>query len=287
MANDKVAIWNQTIKLGRSPANGELLIGNGADFNLAALTAGSNVTITNSAGGITIASTNPGGTVTGVTASSPLASSGGTTPDISLSGTVAVGNGGTGATALTADNVILGNGNSAVQFVAPGTSGNILTSNGTTWISSAAPTTWTLVKKTSDQSITNNSTLADDTALFFAMAANKTYAIRAYYSIQVGAGGVKISYNGPASPTRLRFGSISAAGTTTGHFQNGVVGTSAYDTAIFDATSLAPFFGFHFQGTVTNGANAGNFVMRIAQSSSNAAATVYEKGSFLEYVEIV
>lgn len=46
--------------------------------------------------------------------------------------------GGTGLTTLTANNVILGNGTSAVQFVAPGTSGNVLTSNGTTWTSAAA-----------------------------------------------------------------------------------------------------------------------------------------------------
>jgi len=52
--------------------------------------------------------------------------------------TVTVGKGGTGATTLTANNVILGNGTSAVQFVAPGTSGNVLTSNGTTWTSAAA-----------------------------------------------------------------------------------------------------------------------------------------------------
>ena len=56
-----------------------------------------------------------------------------------VTGTVAVANGGTGATTLTANNVILGNGTSAVQFVAPGASGNVLTSNGTTW-TSAAPT---------------------------------------------------------------------------------------------------------------------------------------------------
>ena len=54
-----------------------------------------------------------------------------------LTGTVAVANGGTGATTLTANNVILGNGTSAVQVVAPGTSGNVLTSNGTTWSSTA------------------------------------------------------------------------------------------------------------------------------------------------------
>ena len=50
---------------------------------------------------------------------------------------VAVADGGTGASTLTANNVILGNGTSAVQFVAPSTSGNILTSNGTTWTSAA------------------------------------------------------------------------------------------------------------------------------------------------------
>lgn len=54
------------------------------------------------------------------------------------SGTLSVANGGTGATTLTSHNVILGNGASAVGFVAPGTSGNILTSNGTTWTSAAA-----------------------------------------------------------------------------------------------------------------------------------------------------
>jgi hypothetical protein len=68
--------------------------------------------------------------------------------------------GGTGLSTLTANNVILGNGTSSPTFVAPGTTGNVLTSNGTTWVSSsnapeftsgtrmtfnqtAAPTGWT------------------------------------------------------------------------------------------------------------------------------------------------
>ena len=54
-----------------------------------------------------------------------------------ITGTLGVANGGTGATTLTANNVILGNGTSAVQVVAPGTNGNVLTSNGTTWVSQA------------------------------------------------------------------------------------------------------------------------------------------------------
>jgi hypothetical protein len=57
-----------------------------------------------------------------------------------VTGTLPVANGGTGATSLTANNVLLGNGTSAVQVVAPGTNGNVLTSNGTTWTSAAAST---------------------------------------------------------------------------------------------------------------------------------------------------
>ena len=52
--------------------------------------------------------------------------------------TVPVSKGGTGATSLTANNVLLGNNGNALQVVAPGTSGNVLTSDGTTWTSAAA-----------------------------------------------------------------------------------------------------------------------------------------------------
>lgn len=54
-----------------------------------------------------------------------------------LANALPVASGGTGANTLTSNNVILGNGTSAVQFVAPGTNGNVLTSNGTTWTSAA------------------------------------------------------------------------------------------------------------------------------------------------------
>lgn len=75
-----------------------------------------------------------------------------------VTGTLPVANGGTGATSLAANNVILGNGTSAVQVVAPGTSGNVLTSNGTTWAStapsSAGFTMGTAVATTSGTAVT-------------------------------------------------------------------------------------------------------------------------------------
>jgi hypothetical protein len=53
-------------------------------------------------------------------------------------GTVSVSQGGTGAASLTSNYVLLGNSTSAVRQLAPGTSGNVLTSNGSAWISQAA-----------------------------------------------------------------------------------------------------------------------------------------------------
>ena len=69
----------------------------------------------------------------------------------SVSTAITPAQGGTGLTTLTANNVILGNGTSNVTFVSPGTSGNVLQSNGTTWtsvapasgVSLSADNTWT------------------------------------------------------------------------------------------------------------------------------------------------
>ena len=54
------------------------------------------------------------------------------------SGTASVARGGTGAGTHTANNVLVGNGTSAIASVAPSTSGNLLTSNGSAWTSAAA-----------------------------------------------------------------------------------------------------------------------------------------------------
>jgi hypothetical protein len=101
-----------------TPTNGQLLIGNGSGYTLNTLTAGTNVTISNTAGGITISATPSfGGTVTSVSADggttgltfsgSPITTSG----TLTLGGTLVVANGGTGATTLTG--YVKGNGTSA------------------------------------------------------------------------------------------------------------------------------------------------------------------------------
>ncbi len=75
-------------------------------------------------------------TFSNLTASKPVFTDG--SKGLTSSGTLGADQGGTGQSSLTAENVLLGNGTSSVKFVAPGASGNVLTSNGTTWTSAAA-----------------------------------------------------------------------------------------------------------------------------------------------------
>ena len=58
---------------------------------------------------------------------------------VDVTGVLPVANGGSGSNTIALNNVVLGNGSGAVQTVAPGASGNVLTSNGTTWVSENVP----------------------------------------------------------------------------------------------------------------------------------------------------
>ena len=80
---------------------------------------------------------------------------------------VTVAQGGTGLSTLTANNVILGNGTSTPLFVAPSTSGNVLTSNGTTWQSTAPAAggiTYTTTKTANYTAVKNDGVLTNTTA---------------------------------------------------------------------------------------------------------------------------
>ncbi len=79
--------------------------------------------------------------VTNVTATAPLASSGGTTPNISLSGTLPVANGGTGRT--TWNGVLWGDGAGAINDIGNGTNGQVFTMQGTSPGWSPAPSSFT------------------------------------------------------------------------------------------------------------------------------------------------
>ncbi len=61
--NGTLPIANGGTGITSTPSNGQLLIGNGTGYTASTLTAGTNITITNSSGGITIASSGGGSTI--------------------------------------------------------------------------------------------------------------------------------------------------------------------------------------------------------------------------------
>ena len=136
-------------------------------------------------------------------------------------GTLGVASGGTGLTTLTANNVILGNGTSTPSFVAPGTSGNLLTSNGTTWqsttpaASSSLPTgalmPYAGATAPTGYLLCDGSSVSSTTYLALHAVISNTYGGTAY----TGAAG--LNFNCPDLRGRLPMG----AGTGTGQNASG------------------------------------------------------------------
>jgi hypothetical protein len=155
----------------------------------------------------------------------------------SVTGTLPVANGGTGRNTLTANNVILGNGTTAVQFVAPGTNGNVLTSNGTTWTSAAAPASLTGVT----QSATPFETALGHQAGNVTTGANNTWVgYQAGVLNTTGANHVAVGYQ-----------ALDAC--TTGG-QNTAIGTSALGELTTGTNQVA--VGFGAGGALTTGSNS-------------------------------
>jgi hypothetical protein len=133
---------------------------------------------------------------------------------LTLGTALPVASGGTSLTTLTANNVILGNGTSAPSFVAPSTTGNVLTSNGTTWTSAAAAAggvSYTAVKTANYTAVNNDGVQTNTTGGAFTVTLPTSPAV-GNIVIVIDAFGTWGTNNLTIDPTA----SIKIAGDTAG-----------------------------------------------------------------------
>lgn len=139
-----------------------------------------------------------------------------------LSTTLVVGSGGTGLATLTSNNLLVGAGASNVTFIAPGTAGNVLTSNGTTF-SSSAPLTGSYYQG------------------FHTSAASWTVTNTAYTDPSV---------SGTATLTQRKASGLTV--TTAGSNLPGITFTPAASTAIYLVTARVSLYGGTLGGVISS-----------------------------------
>ena len=290
MADDIVSLSGEGLKFGRFPAIGEQLVGNGSGFTFTTFPViwGNPIEFTNpiKVDGTIKADGQIWSTVTGFkfpdNTIQTTAASGYTPPSVAnntiisnVSGSSAAAAANTltqvlDATAGNAQGSILYRSASAWTPLAPGTAGQVLTTQGSsadpTWTSQG----WVRIVRTTTQTITG-SEYVNDNQLQFSVAANKVYDFRFALFVQApSTGGVYLAVNGPASPSLLRVGPQGAA-----------LAISAYDTTIVDGTSPSNNLSLGIIGTLATGSNGGTFAVRWKVTSGTSAVVM--NGSWLEW----
>jgi hypothetical protein len=162
---------------------------------------------------------------------------------VATENTVPVSKGGTGATSLTANNVLLGNGTSAPLTVAPGTSGNVLTSNGTTWTSEVLPTV-TIASDAEAIAGTNNTNFITPLRMregFNASGTAPVYACRAWVNFDgTTANNLSGTYTQTGTTVTV---TATAHNLLTGHtayldFTSGTAVDGAYEVTVTDLNTF-------------------------------------------------
>ena len=128
---------------------------------------------------------------------------------LTLGTPLVVASGGTGLATLTANNVLIGNGTSNVTFVAPGSTGNVLTSNGSTWTSAAASgfpsgTVMLFAQTAAPTGFTKNTTTGDNSALRVVTGTASTggsVAFTTAFASQTPSGSVSVTGGSVGSTT--------------------------------------------------------------------------------------
>ncbi len=241
----------------------------------------------NGAGGTpsSMVGTNITGTASGLTA-------GNVTTNANLTGPItSVGN---AVAAIAAHGVVIGNGSSALNTVAPGTSGNVLASNGTDWISETLSALGIVQRLYSNTAVAGNAAdSTEDTLLTFTLPANTLAANGDKIRIQAS---FVCAANSHTKTMKLYFGSatpfsFSGSENNFSAFMEMLVMRTASGVQIINGTAANSTTNSNtgFLGYVTNIAgsetdSAGIVIKVTGQSGSSAANDVVCNQLTVEFI---
>jgi hypothetical protein len=156
--------------------------------------------------------------------------------------------------------------------------------SGSAWTAIGGGATILKTRKASDQTVVSSTTLANDSDLFFAIAANEVFTFQVYLSTYSAAstGGLKASFTGPAGST-VQYGGPNAIYLANGSVTAGIWSTGGLATDyLVDANNRSLLF----SGTISNGATAGNLRFQWAQNTSTATGVTVKAGSSIVGIKV-
>lgn len=142
--------------------------------------------------------------------------------------------------------------------------------------------------KTADQSISNSTTLTDDTDLQFTMTASVSYRfdILIFVTSASATPDFKFQITSAITPADIRY-QVEVWQAGVGLTLDGHTIETAYNSVISANWGAPPNTYCRLQGTVTNGATIGTFKVQWAQRVSNATATTVKRGSSLNIFQLI
>lgn len=185
--------------------------------------------------------------------------------------TLPVANGGTGATTLTDNGVLIGNGTGAVDVTAAGATGEVLVgvTGGNPVFGSWLPQAKC---KTADESVTSSTTYQDDDTFVFNVAANETWVVNGFIQMSCAAsGGMKFDLAVPSGASGYLSVTVDGLAWTNG----AAIGTGGGNNAAV-SNDLACFSAY-----VVNSSTSGVIQLRWAQNISNGTASIVKRSSTL------
>ena len=182
-----------------------------------------------------------------------------------------------------------GSGVNAINFAGAGVSASVSGEEATVTISGGAGASTAIGRKTSDQTFTSNTTLANITELVFAIAASEAWTFEFDIFVTGDKGGdAKIAVTVPAGATVIySLDAVAISNNALPATRSYINTTNTGGTAMeFGLVSTTQYILAKVRGIVVNGGTAGDVQIQGAQRASHATATNFRTNSYFRAEEI-